>query len=392
MAYYARQHMKTVLFLGAGASVFAGMPTTKDLVNDVLHQVLHRETWDSPTASSLAKNIVQDHEDSDVEVLYRTIRDMKAAEWLHKKAMEYKMGGDNHPAWRREVLTTSRSHPDNKTIKDETEDIEENTKTLESLEVAIRNTLLGRLTIEPDRIKDMVERYDGLFGIVPPNIVTTNYDNVLETYCEKKGLSLVNGFKRSHLGDMRIWEGEGDGARYAGEGELRLVKLHGSITWQEDGGDVLETGRPGLRIHESDVMIYPTLGEKNYGDSIFPALWDGFEAMLAETELLIVAGFSFRDPKIVRMLRSRLERTAKNPNPLKMLYMDPNTDGLKELAGKNVEWRLARTERGELQHCYKAEMPYVYAHESKFPPSPDMLKLVLEILDEVSREDPHDRA
>ena len=151
------------MFLGAGASVFVGMPTTKDLVNDVLHQVIRQETWDNPMAASLARNIVRDHSEKDVEVLYQTIRDMKAAEELHRKAMEHKMDGDNHPAWKREILTTPRGHPDDKTIKDETEDIAENIKTLESLEVAIRNTLLDRLMVGPDRIKDMVEQYDGLF-------------------------------------------------------------------------------------------------------------------------------------------------------------------------------------------------------------------------------------
>ena len=61
----------------------------------VLLQVLHRERWDDPMAASLARNIVRDHADKDVEMLYKTIRDMKAVEELHKKAMKHKMGGDN---------------------------------------------------------------------------------------------------------------------------------------------------------------------------------------------------------------------------------------------------------------------------------------------------------
>lgn len=379
------------MFLGAGASVFADMPTTKDLVDDVLQRVIHQEKWDSPMAASLARNIVRDHADKDVEVLYQTIRDMKAAEELHGKAMKHKMAGDNHPSWKREILTTSRGNPDDETKKDETKDIDENIEALESLEVAIRNTLLGRLMVKPDRIQDVVEQYDGLFEHWPRNIVTTNYDNVLETYCEQKGLNLVNGFKQSHLGDRRIWEGERDGAWDVGEYALRLVKLHGSITWQNDGDDVLEIGRPGLRNTDNDVMIAPTLGEKDYDHDIFPALWDRFEDMLSKTELLIVAGFSFRDPKINQMLRSRLERTAESPNPMKMLYIDLNTDGLKELVGAGVEWIPARTERGTLRHYYQDEIPYVYAHESEFPPRPNKLELVLEILDKASSEAPPDR-
>lgn len=160
MTYHTRQHVETVLLLGAGASRFAGIPTTKDLIDDVKQRVIHQERWDSPMAASLARNIVRDHGDKDVEVLYQTIRDMKAAEELHGKVMKYKVAGDNHPAWKREILTTARSHPDNETKKDETKDIDETMKTFESLEGAIRNTLLDRLMVKPDRIKDVKERYD----------------------------------------------------------------------------------------------------------------------------------------------------------------------------------------------------------------------------------------
>ena len=392
MTCHARQHVETVLFLGAGASVFAGMPTTKGLVDDVLRQVLHQEKWDSPTAASLARNLVRDHEDKDVEVLYQTIRDMKAAEELHRKAMKHKTDGHRHPQWKREIRTISISSSDTVDKKDETEDIDENIKALESLEAAIRNTLLGRLMVRPDRIREVVGQYDGLFEHVPRNIVTTNYDNVLETYCEQKRLNLVNGFKRSHLGDRRIWEGESGGAWDVGENVLRLVKLHGSITWQkDDDGAVLEIGRPGLRDMDRDIMVAPTLGKKDYGHGIFPALWDRFKDMLSKTELLVVAGFSFRDPRINQMLRSRLKRTAENTNPMKLLHIDLNADGLKELVGADVEWGWVRAKRGTLQHYYRDEMPYVYAHESVFPPRPNELEHVLEILDEVSSRAPPDR-
>ena len=372
MTYYTRQHGETMLFLGAGASVFAGMPTTKGLIRDVLQQVLPQEKWKSPQAASLVRNIVRHHEGQDVEVLYQTIRRMTDAEKLHEEAMKHKMAGDNNPAWKREILTTSAYGSDIENKKNETEDIAENIDTFESLEVAIRNTLLDRLMVKRDYITAVVEQYDGLFEHVPRNIATTNYDNVLETYCERKKLDMVNGFKPSHLGDRRIWKGEHDGAWAVGEDALRLVKLHGSIAWQEDGDDILEIGRPGMRDTTRDVMIAPTLGEKDYDSKIFPTLWKRFEAILAETELLIVAGFSFRDPKINRMFRSRLKRTAENP--MKLLYIDPRHRGLKELVGTDVELLQARARRGALLHYYHDEMPYVYAYNVEFPLIPNELE------------------
>ena len=381
------QCVKTLLFLGAGASRFVYMPTTMELVNDegydLLDHLIHKEKWDSSTAFSLAKNLVREHtrEQKDVEVLYRNIQKAVDAEELHGNMMKHKAAADTGPAWERKILTIPRHNPDNPTTKYEDEDVEENKTALKSLETAIRNFLLRKFMVKPDYKQKIVDEYDKIFNILPTmDVVTTNYDNVLETYCEQKKRRLMNGFKQSHLGDRRIWDGKFEDSADA----LRLIKLHGSITWQKDGDDILEMGRPGLRDVDDDIMIYPTLGEKDYSHSIFPALWDRFEDMLSKTELLVVVGCSFRDPKINQMLRSRLERTTENPNPMKMLYIDKNTDGLKELVGADVEWSQAMGERGTIRHYYQAEMPYVYAHESEFPLRSNKLELVLKIVDEVS--------
>ena len=90
--------MKTVLFLGAGASTFAGMPTTKELVkgegHDVLDRVILELSWDDNgpeqnTVNNLMKNLVIAHsskiKENDVEHLYQKIRKLKEAEKLHKE-------------------------------------------------------------------------------------------------------------------------------------------------------------------------------------------------------------------------------------------------------------------------------------------------------------------
>ena len=235
-------------------------------------------------------------------------------------------------------------------------------------------------------------------------MVTTNYDNVLEVYCEEAGLGIINGFKASSLGNRRIWDtdtwgddeyfvdygGDGPNDYYAVLASMRLVKLHGSITWQKGDDDaVLEIGSIGQRDPSKDVMILPTLGKKDYSHGIFPELWRQFEKVLARTGLLIVIGFSFRDPEINRMLRSHLERTAENP--MKLLYIDTRHEGLKELVGGDVEPRLVKADRGTLWHYHHDEMPYVYAHNAEFPLRPNKLKLVLEILDVVSGKTPPGR-
>ena len=355
--------MKTALLLGAGASVFVEMPTTKILVREVLDRVLHREKWESPEAKLLAENIVKSHKDKDVEKLYDAIHSMIDTEKQHQIVVEYKteLGGEKLP---REIRAPELSHLTKTTVKDETSDIDETIKTLESLETIIRNTLLYSLVVRPEYFDAVVFTYNELFKSVSRNIVTTNYDNVLETYCEQAKLDLVNGFKRSHLGDRRTWDNVWEGE----ENSLHLTKLHGSITWQKESDDVvLEIGRPGLRDTDMDVMIAPTLDEKDYGDGIFPQLMSRFKTVLGETELLIVIGFSFRDSGINRILRSCLKRTDENRNPMKLLYVDPEPEGLLELVGSNATIRSVwRAGMPTLHKFCLDEMPYVYAYQSEF--------------------------
>lgn len=356
--------MKTALLLGAGASVFVEIPTTKILVREVLDRVLHREKWESPEAKLLAENIVKSHKDEDVEKLYDAIHTMIDAEKQHQTVVEYKtklLGDEKLP---REIRAPELSNLTQMTVKDETSDIDETIKTLESLEMSIRNTLLDSLVVKPKHFDTVVFTYNELFKSVSRNIVTTNYDNVLETYCEQAKLNLVNGFKRSYLGDRRMWDNVWKGEKNS----LHLTKLHGSITWQKDTDDiVLEIGRPGLRDTDMDVMIAPTLAEKDYGDGIFPQLMSRFRTVLGETEQLIVVGFSFRDSEINLILRSCLKRTDENRNPMKLLYVDPNPEGLRELVGPNAEIRkIRRSGMPTLSKFCLDEMPYVYAYQSEF--------------------------
>ena len=373
--------MKTTLFLGAGASVFAEMPTTKDLVRKVLDRALHYENWESPGAKYLAVNLVKAYSEKDVEELYSAIHTMIATERQHQTTMEYKTKTDGGFQLRRKIQTISKHRRNDMDVKDETADIDETVRALESLETTIRNALLTNLMVNSKYLDTIVSTYDELVKSVSCNIVTTNYDNVLEAYCEQTERDLVNGFKSSHLGNKRAWYGVWENK----ENTLYLTKLHGSITWQkDDNGAVLEMGRPGLRGTDRDVMIAPTLGDKDYSNDVFPALINRFKAVLADTELLIVVGFSFRDPKITHMIMSRLERSSENPRPMRLLYVDPEPNGLEELVGSNAKIHKIKV-RGK--HIVWGrpldEMPRVYAYQSEF--NRDTVESMKNILDAMSK-------
>ncbi len=369
------------MFLGAGASVLAGMPTTKGLIDEVRDRVLNHEAWESREAKALAENIMTEHSKKDVEKLYERIHRMISAEKLHRAIASYKITHNASGPSRRRIQTTESPYgSDNITAVEETTDIDETIRALESLETAIRNTLLASLMVKQERFDAVVSTYNKLFTFVSRNIVTTNFDNVLEAYCAQAGLDLVDGFERSPLGDMRTWGDVWEDA----ENALHLLKLHGSTTWQkDDDGAVLQIGRPGLRSTDRDVMIAPTLGTKDYSDSIFPALLERFKKVLDETETLIVVGFSFRDPEITQTLQRHLRRTNKSRDPMNLLCVDPNLDGVKTLFSSNVETNSVWGPRKDmLWHFDSDKMPYVYAYQVEFGLDIiQSLENVLEIVD-----------
>lgn len=371
--------MKTTVFLGAGASVFAGIPTTKELIKNISNHI-KPESWKDPTLYHMCTDIVEKHRAKDVEVLYQTIDNMIKAENIHMEVAEHRAQRYSG-SWKRKIHTFSKNPNAVKSEAYERDDIEETIKVLESLRTIIRDTLLDSLIVEPDKVNEVENTYDSLFQhIQQPYIVTTNYDNVLETYCKRKEIGLVNGFRQSSLGDGRIWDGMFDEQERA----LHLVKLHGSITWQEvDDGSTLEIGMPGQRNSTGDVMIVPTLGEKDYSSKIFPRLLEKFKSILNNTDLLIVIGFSFRDPGINQMFAQRLDKN--NPNPMMLWLIDPNHNGLKRLVG-NVEPRRRQAESGVVWDYSNDKMPYVYAQNIKFPRKPHEWEHQLKILDQIQRQ------
>lgn len=384
--------MKIVLFLGAGASKFAGMPDTHELVDAVKNQVSN-EKWDNRLVRNLVYATVTEHSGDDVEKLYQTISNRIDAEIQHKKTVACKMVSDGLDA--RKLQNPGTGTPTSSQIILERDDIDENILALKTLRTTIRNTLLANLMVKPEHTDDVVSTYNELFRHIKPlpDVVTTNYDNVLETYCERKKIGLVNGFSKSYLGDRRTWDVDGqsqDGAWRVRKGALRLVKLHGSITWQMDGdGTVLEIGRPGLRDTDRDVMINPTLGAKDYSNDIFPELLDKFKKILDKTELLIVVGFSFRDDKINEMIRSRLERTTKNTKPMRLLYVgpkpdDPESDGLRKFVefGGGLLPKEVPHNHGLFNYSL-GSMPYVHAYNGRFEQAASHMKDILDNMDRV---------
>jgi SIR2-like protein len=116
--------------------------------------------------------------------------------------------------------------------------------------------------------------------------------------------------------------------------ELEYIKLHGSIDWwlNEHGIIVrsLQKENP-FEVLTDRTMIYP-IYEKFVSKDPFFALYQYFRRMLFKEDILIVVGFSFRDPSInnaiVDWLSTRpysrllIVASEKNQNKIRGIFND----------------------------------------------------------------------
>ena len=281
--------MRTALFLGAGASAFAGQPTTKTIMDHVRERVRERGNMSrrDKDRQNYIMSIVDDPTYTDVEKLYSGI----------KKMIDVINDPNCRPIIDRMAIKNNLSH---KQMNAE----------LTHLRNDIRALLRKSFEIKPGVRKSIKQMYDMIWEVMKENgtdefqVFTTNYDTVMEEYCIEAKLDMVNGF-RPHHHLSRIWADEW---ATGGAHSLHLTKLHGSMNWYEDAdGKIVEIGSAGQRNTDSDVIIAPTEGAKDYDRDPFSDLIDHFEEEIEYVDVLLVIGFSYRDTEIAEIIMDRVE-------------------------------------------------------------------------------------
>lgn len=132
----------------------------------------------------------------------------------------------------------------------------------------------------------------------PLELFTVNYDLLLETALEGRGVPYFDGF----VGNLRarfrtdlVEALPGDAGGYVASRFVRLWKLHGSINWvRSDDNEIVRMGQP---TNDLPAAIYPS--DAKYEESRrvpFLVLQDRLRRALHQPEtIVLVSGFSFAD-------------------------------------------------------------------------------------------------
>ena len=138
-------------------------------------------------------------------------------------------------------------------------------------------------------------------------IFTTNYDLLFEVAAAKAGVLVENGFSGCterffNPGQFRATSGEIAGNRFTPSNQLtvKLVKLHGSISWTTDAGQIFERHPNAITGVATRIMVLPR--RKKVMETLAPPHETLFAYMSrvlgGECKYLLACGFSFGDEHI----------------------------------------------------------------------------------------------
>lgn len=163
------------------------------------------------------------------------------------------------------------------------------------------------------------------------NIITTNYDTVIEDSANQEGFTVLDGFKFAQVpffdASMFDWHLIKDVPNVkTHEVEymtkvINLLKIHGSLTWEEAGESILRKSKGNVK---EPVMVFPSSDKyaQSYQEPYFELFTKFQELLKRSNTLLITSGFSFADNHISRMILQAI----KSNNSLQVLATDFNIE------------------------------------------------------------------
>lgn len=170
-----------------------------------------------------------------------------------------------------------------------------------------------------------------------PWVFTTNYDLLNEAAMDSLGIPYTNGFsgvveRRFNPSVFRYALAEQidvSSQRWASvENFVYLCKLHGSVSWSEEGKSLFpirETLPPPLEP-QARVMIYPTPAKQAASlGSPYSDLFREFQGRIARDQsVLITIGYSFGDDHVNNIIFQALTI----PTFRLVVFLDPKTSGV----------------------------------------------------------------
>jgi hypothetical protein len=132
------------------------------------------------------------------------------------------------------------------------------------------------------------------------DIMTTNYDNIIEYICDMNKIPIINGFNGKEINMFTPELLSNHNRNRSIHKYVRIFKPHGSIDWYEKNGVIFELKDENLGKSLKRVIVTPGMKkyEMSLTNSIFLRVREMFNGLLrdpSETKALLIFGYGFND-------------------------------------------------------------------------------------------------
>ena len=191
------------------------------------------------------------------------------------------------------------------------------------------------------------------------NIITSNYDHLIEYACDISGITCCTGFSGIHLQRFTreslvcdsyyltvIPDKKAARQDYRKQKQVRLLKPHGSLKWQQLGSEIFQCGEPIDKA--SRVIITPGLTKykASLTDPIMNCHRELANQSIRTASSIMVIGYGFNDSHLQTVLNERLGQGLEtlvitkslSDNAKKIVRDFPNIIALEESKAGATTW------------------------------------------------------
>jgi len=339
-----------IIFLGAGASKAFGIPTTPEMAEKFGQGLDYPKKKLFDLIAEKLKNYRNFDVEALITILERIINIDRFIEELNDPSLHFFL--DNLAYSWQEAVQYIRSQADSQKKVAE--------KLLVGLKEFIRDICAQEIEEEKFSIFDVffetILKKQGIdFKItlqskglktVYHEIFTTNYDMIMERYCQSRNLLYENG----EIRDRRVDISSRNTGLYGGAREcFKIFKLHGSINWGEvKKGEIRARDIPvkpgegtvyGERFTK-ETVIYPAREFYTFREPFYD-MFNHLRNRLVSSDRCYIVGYSFRDPDIKGIFLDAVEKNDK----LKFYFIDPNVDEIVDERLSRIEDRIVKIDK-----------------------------------------------
>lgn len=222
----------------------------------------------------------------------------------------------------------------------------------------IRKAIWHRLTSVDEKIpKDILSnpnRYKGIKRLIEKfiephpylfNIITTNYDRVLENVMASNAIPFTDGFtgRLLSLYDENLFSNNKKGPF------VNLVKVHGSLNWFEIDREIrYYNSRPSAKYEPKIIPPGKNKYQQSYSEP-YRSLIQKSDEIIKESKSLLVVGFGFNDEHLTPRITTQINKGV--PIIILAKKITQSTRGQLKIASRYLA--LEEYTKGKTKICFK---------------------------------------